>query len=133
MSDLFSRISSYEKKKILRRMLRGKREKAKQGKFFGGKAPYGYTWDENSKCYEIIEQEAKTVRLIFDLCIQGLSIRRIPEHLNKLGLPTPSDIKGYNHKNKHNKWSSSSVRNILNNSSYAGVFVRWKYNRISLI
>jgi DNA invertase Pin-like site-specific DNA recombinase len=38
ISDLFSRISAYEKKKILRRMMRGKWEKTRQGKFVGGKA-----------------------------------------------------------------------------------------------
>lgn len=129
MSDLFSRISSYEKKKILRRMLRGKREKARQGKFFGGKALYGYTWDETTKQYEVVEDEAKVIRLIFNFCLQGLSIRRIPDYLTKLGYPTPVDSKGYRHRRKSNKWATSTIRRILTNSTYAGEFVRWKYKR----
>jgi len=129
ISDIFSRISAYEKKKILRRMLRGKREKAKQGVFFGGKAPYGYTWHEDSKQYEIVEEEAKVVSSIFNLCIEGSSIVKIQEHLNDFGIPTPVDAKGYNHKRKSKKWAKSTVRRILTNSMYAGEFIRWQNKR----
>ncbi|MGE5446075.1 MAG: recombinase family protein [Ignavibacteriales bacterium] len=129
ISDLFSRISAYEKKKILRRMLRGKMEKARQGKFFGGKAPYGYTWNESTKQYEVVENEAEVVRLIFNLCIEGLSTESIQERLNELGHPTPVDTKGYNHWRKSNRWAKPTVRRILTNSMYTGEFIRWRHKR----
>jgi site-specific DNA recombinase len=129
ISDLFSRISAYEKKKILRRMLRGKMEKAKQGKFFGGNAPYGYTWDKTTKQYEIVESEAEVIRLMFSLCIQGLSTEKIPEYLNSLGYPIPSDLRGYKHNRKSKYWCKPTVRGILTRSMYAGEFIRWRQTR----
>jgi len=130
MSDIFSRISAHEKKKIMRRMLRGKKEKAKQGKFFGGKAPYGYSYDEETKEYEIVEEESKVVKLIFDLYLQGFGVKQIPEQLDKLSIPTPSLAKGYKTKtNSTNKWVSSTITKILKNKAYAGEFIRWVNKR----
>ncbi len=131
MSDLFSTISGYEKKKIIRRLMRGKREKAKQGKFIGGKSPFGYTYDEETKEYEIVEEEAKVVRLIFDLYLQGFGVMQIPEQLDKLGIPTPTLSKGYKNNNniKKNKWAGSTITKILKNKSYAGEFIRWTNKR----
>ena len=130
MSDIFSRISAHEKKKIMRRMLRGKREKAKQGKFFGGKSPYGYRYDEETKEFEIVKEEAKVVKLIFDLYLQGFGVKQIPEELNKLGIPTPTLTKGYKTKtNSKKKWVGSTITKILKNKSYVGEFIRWTNKR----
>ncbi len=128
MSDMFSRIAAYEKKKILRRMTRGKAEKARQGKFFGGKVLYGYTYDPDSKEYKICEAEAKVVRTIFEMCNQGMSVRRIVEHLNNMGIPTPSISRGQASGNK--AWGTSTVSRILKESAYTGEFERWKYQRV---
>lgn len=130
MSDLFSRISAYEKKKIINRMQRGKREKAKQGKFFGGRVLYGYKSDDETKEYTVIESEAKVIRMIFDLSSKGLSIKKIAQELNKLGIVTPLDSKQYNKNKRSSGWASSSIRRILYNSAYYGEFRRWKYKRV---
>jgi len=130
MSDLFSRISAFEKKKILRRMLRGKQEKARQGKFFGGRALYGYTCHEDTKEYEVVEAEARTVRLIFSLSIKGLSIRKIAEELDQSGIPTPSTVRGTSKSKKSGRWAISTVRKILNNTAYHGEYERWKHKRV---
>ncbi len=136
MSDLFSTISGYEKKKIIRRLMRGKKEKAKQGKFFGGKSPYGYTYDEETKEYEIVKEEAKVVKQIFELYLQGYGVKQIPEQLDKLGIPTPTLTKGYKTKNDNkNKWAGSTITRILKNKAYAGEFIRWtnkRFNRTSM-
>ena len=128
-SDFLSRISAYEKKKIIQRMMRGKKEKAKQGKFIGGIPLYGYTYDEDTKEYEIVEDEAKVIRNIFDLCIQGKSIRQIPKQLNDMGISTPTVSRGYS-KSHNNSWASSTVKNILNNPAYAGEPNRWVHIRV---
>ncbi len=125
ISDIFSRISAYEKKKILRRLMRGKWEKTRQGKFVGGKLPYGYSVDEETKTYYIVETEAEAIRYIFRLCLEGYSLERIQSRMNELGYPTPVDIKGYNHRRKSNAWAKSSVQKILANERYTGEFSRW--------
>ncbi|MGE5444473.1 MAG: recombinase family protein, partial [Ignavibacteriales bacterium] len=127
ISDLFSRISTYEKKKILRRMLRGKRENAKGGKFLGGIAPFGYTWNENTKQYEIIEAEAEVIRLIFSLCLEGMSVKKIRDHLNSLGHGTPLKLRGCKSNGKAiGKWATSTITKVLTSSKYIGEFERWR-------
>lgn len=130
MSDLFSRISAYEKKKIMRRMQRGKEEKAKQGKFFGGRVLYGYKYDEDTKNYSIVEEEAKIIRMIYNLSIQGLSILKISQNLNANGIPTPIQVKDYTTNRKSKGWANSSIRRILYDTAYYGEFKRWKYKRV---
>jgi len=130
MSDLFSRISAYEKKKIMRRMQRGKEEKAKKGKFFGGRVLYGYRYDEETKDYIIVESEAIVIRMIFDLSIQGLSILKASHYLNENGIPTPIEVKDYNKDKKSKGWACSSIRRILYNSAYYGEFKRWRHKRV---
>ncbi|MGE5445662.1 MAG: recombinase family protein [Ignavibacteriales bacterium] len=105
-------------------------EKARQGKFLGGKVTYGYTWNEETKQYETVECEADVVRLIFNLCIEGLSTQSIQERLNELGYLTPVDTKGYNHRRKSNRWARSTVRRVLSNSMYTGEFVRWMWKAV---
>jgi len=130
ISDILSRFSAYEKKKILNRMIRGKKEKAKQGKFFGGKSLYGYGLKEETKEYKIIEGEARIIRMIYEMYLEGESIRNIPDRLSELGIPTPLDSKGYKRKSNNKKWATSTISRILKNSAYAGKYVRWKFKNI---
>ncbi len=111
-------IAEYEKAKILERTRRGKMHKAKSNNLVGGLSPYGYRYikgDRNkniSGYYEIIEQEAKIVRLIFDLFVnKKLSIRAIAKELTNRGIPPK--------KGKH--WRTSSLHRIIRNETYAGV------------
>ena len=58
-----------------RRLVRGRQASAKEGKYLGSVAPYGYKKVklENQKGFslEIIEEQAKVVRMIFDWYING--------------------------------------------------------------
>ena len=59
--------------------------KKRSGKFIGAYAPYGYKKDINDKHKLVIkEEEAKVVRRIFNLFINGLSINKICELLSLL-------------------------------------------------
>ena len=60
--------------------------------------------------YEIQEDEAKIVRLIFDLYLKGMGKEGIARYLNKLGVVTRFK----------NKWSKESVITILKNRIYSG-------------
>lgn len=60
--------------------------------------------------YEIQEDEAKIVKLIFDLYLNGKGKEGIARYLNKLGLVTRFK----------NKWSKESIMVILKNSMYTG-------------
>lgn len=60
-------ISAFEKAKIRERTMRGKRSKALSGKLVFNDGLYGYDYDKDKSMYTINDQEAKNVRIIFDL------------------------------------------------------------------
>jgi len=108
IADLLTLIARWERQMILKRSLRGIVEKLRKGERWGVfQHPYGYRY-ENGK-YEIVEEEAKVVRWIFQLA-HRYGVIRIAEMLNEAGIPSP----------RGKRWYGSSVRRILLNPLYAG-------------
>ena len=60
---------------------------------------------------EIVEEEAKIIRKIFDLYLSGETTHTIAVYLTEQGIPTPGGKQ---------KWSPSTVRSILGNEKYKG-------------
>ncbi|MED4125559.1 recombinase family protein [Halalkalibacterium halodurans] len=86
-----------------------------------GRVPYGYDRVDNKLV--IKEEEAKIVRLIFDLYTEkGWGMKRITYHLNKLGIKPK----------KNDKWQFTSVQRILQNQTYTGRFVYNRYTKIKV-
>ena len=56
--------------------MRGKKEKFLKGEITNSHL-FGYKYNKNKKTYEINDDEAKVVRRIFDLYINGMSSRQI--------------------------------------------------------
>src|SRR5437868_14313296 len=82
-------IAEYERAQIAERCRRGKKYMAHQGgvNVLSG-APYGYRYvrksDPSAAFYEVIEAEAKVVRMVFEIYTQqGLSINAIAGLLNE--------------------------------------------------
>ena len=65
----------------------------------------------NENMPQIVEKEAKIVRLIYRMFLEGKSIKNIAATLTKQKIPTPSGKK---------KWSFSTVNSILRNEKYKG-------------
>lgn len=97
-------------KKIFKR---GKEHSVKNlGLYIGSVAPYGYNRKKLEKGYTLeANEDAKTVRLIFDMCLDGKGSTVIANHLNELEIK-PS---------KNDEWTSSMVKTILYNITYAGM------------
>ena len=70
----------------------------------------GYTKGEDG-LPKIVEDEAKIVREIYQLYLQGNNLYNIAEILTRKGYPTPR---------KRRNWSVSTVRSILTNEKYKG-------------
>lgn len=66
---------------------------------------------------EIVEEEAKVIREIYDLFLDGKTIGEIASTLTKEGILTPCGKK---------KWSVSTVESILSNEKYKGDALRQK-------
>src|ERR1700693_3873834 len=90
-------IAEYERAQIAERCRRGKRHRAQQGmvNVLSG-APYGYRYVRKSESstayYEVVEAEAKIVRIVFEAYTQqGLSIHARARMLNERRIPTGSN------------------------------------------
>lgn len=99
--------------------------KARRGEH-SGRIPYGYKKD--GKYLAIHEEEAKVIRLIFDLYNNhGYGQKRIVYKLNEelaLGnIPKPQ---------KAEKWQLTTVQRILKNPIYCGVFIANRYTTVKI-
>lgn len=70
----------------------------------------GYGRDENGQLV-VIEEEAKIVRLIFDLYLQKYGYRKIKRYLEEKQIPTVTG---------KSEWSTSTIDRILSNEKYVG-------------
>jgi site-specific DNA recombinase len=111
------RIAEYEPAQIAERSRRGKRHRAQQGmvNVLSG-APYGYRYIRKSESsaayYEVVEAEAKIVRLVFEAYTQrGLSSNAIARMLNERRIPTRTAT---------TRWERSTVWGMLRNPAYCG-------------
>ena len=64
MISILSAVAELERENILVQTMEGRRQKAREGKWNGGFAPYGYKLVDGSLA--IAEDEAEMIRLIFD-------------------------------------------------------------------
>jgi site-specific DNA recombinase len=111
-------IAEYERTKIIERCRRGRVHAAKQG-FPSAlvRAPYGYRYIKKQingiGGYEIIEEEAKVVRLIFSwIGYERMSINGAAKRLTKMGIQPKTKVK--------TKWSRSTLGHLLRNPAYKG-------------
>jgi site-specific DNA recombinase len=116
-------ISEFEKAKINERMTRGRRQKARQGKVLRDFKVYGYSYDLNDEVFKVNEEEARIVKVIFQLftipneLVQGAN--GIAKYLTASGVPTKTGKK---------VWHRQVVRQILLNEVYIGNFYQNKYD-----
>ena len=121
LNDMYSKDLSKKIRTALHTM-------QKQGKWVGGKTPLGYTQDKEDKNHLIIcEEEAKIVRIIFDMAKAGKQIGAIRDYLNDSKIPTASQLRY----NKVAFWSNKTIKNILSYEIYIGTTIQNKRSRIS--
>lgn len=70
-------------------------------------------------CFEIVPEEAETVRMIFDWYLEGLGVTAIQKRLNAMGIKTRFG----------NKWSRSPISKLLRNYTYTGNLLQQKTYR----
>ncbi len=126
INDMYSKDNS----KKIRAALKTKQE---EGKWVGGCTPFGYTKDPLDKNHLIInEEEAKIVRIIFSLALEGYSINYIANYLTNLNIPTPSIVRSKKSKYSYlGLWSPVSIKNILTNELYTGDMVQNRRRKVN--
>jgi DNA invertase Pin-like site-specific DNA recombinase len=105
-------------------------------------APFGYRKDRNTNTVEVVDECAEAVRLIFDMYISGMGLRKIASYLNEQGYKLPAYYQRvhYNKSVPFNKtkigkqyvWSDTGVKNILLNEAYAGTLLCGKTTKSTI-
>ena len=112
--SVLSAVAEIERENILEQTMNGRREKARQGLWNGGPAPYGYLLKDN-KLY-IKEDEAELVRLIYDKYVNTtIGYSGIAKYLNLQGIK-----KVVRTDRMIEEWSAHFINLILENPVYCG-------------
>lgn len=80
-------------------------------------ACYGYRFNKAKQTLVIVPKEAKIVRLIFDLRLQGYSYGKISDELQRRQIPSPTGKP---------IWNRECIRKMLCNEKYAGAVMLQK-------
>ena len=114
------------------------RIKQERGEYIGSFPCYGYIKDPEDKHKLIIDPEAsKIVKLIYELCLEGLGVTRICRKLTEDKIPIPIVYKkeprglAVIENDGYGIWKNSTVRNILKSQMYIGNMVQHTHEKIS--
>jgi DNA invertase Pin-like site-specific DNA recombinase len=113
IESLFAR---YEYRMITRRLQRGKRGGAKQGKWTNGKPPYPYYYDRETKLVLVDEPKREIYNLIKQQVLDGVPCYQVAVELNRMGVPSPSG--------KH--WSEVAIQRTVTSEVHLGRVVYGK-------
>ena len=105
--SVLSAVAQIERENILEQSMNGRREKARQGLWNGGMAPYGYHLEKGKLVLN--EEEAKIVKIIFDTYANtNMSISELTKYCNNQNFPRSA----YGNR-VGDYWSIRSVATIL--------------------
>lgn len=126
-------MSRREYKTINRRLQRGRRASANEGKYVASRAPFGYEKvkikDDKGFTLQVLPEESEIVKLIFNLYVFGerdkdgqmrrMGIQQVARRLNELHIPPI----------RHDYWEKATIRDILINPTYSGK-IRWNWRPV---
>ena len=129
MNDMYAKDISKKIKSSLK-------AKQKEGKFVGGRTPFGYIQDPNDKNHLVInEEQVQVVKRIFNMCLEGLTFFKIAKQLTLEGVKTPAQYYSFEWKNHYNlkygEWHSKTIRDILTNQMYTGDMVQNRRSKVN--
>lgn len=114
MISVLSAVAEIERENILVQTMEGRKQKAREGKWNGGFAPYGYTLVDGELV--IAEDEAEIIRLIYEKFTQTtMGIGSIAAWLNQQGY-----IKKKRQNNTLDSFGAPFIKGVLDNPVYCG-------------
>ena len=114
MISVLSAVAEIERENIRVQTMEGRIQKAREGKWNGGFAPYGYTLEKGQLF--INEEEAAAIRIIFDQYVHtDMGANGLAKYLEQHGI---HKIQRQNGKNP--LFDASLIRRILKNPVYCG-------------
>ncbi len=114
MISVLSAVAEIERENIRIQTMEGRIQKARDGKWNGGFAPYGYKIVDG--VLEINEEEAEAIIMIFDLYANtDMGANGVAKHLENHGIRKIARQNG-----KYPLFTPHLIRNIINNPVYSG-------------
>ena len=113
---IMATLAQNESRKTSQRVKAGQKISFENGVIYGTGNILGY--DKIGKEFIINEEQARTVRLIYDLYLKGKGIKNIKYELESIGYKTATG---------KNRWDSATISRILQNSFYCGIIEYRKY------
>jgi site-specific DNA recombinase len=131
---MFAGLAQLDKDNTVKRLADGRLAKARSGQVIPhGITLYGYrlVQVDGKAVYEIDEEAAEVIRLIYDLYVnQGMSQRQIRERLTEERHETPAERNEFGRirevERPPGNWARSTIRRILGSRAYTG---KWFYDR----
>lgn len=115
INGMFELLDEYERVEIALKLRRGRLQKAKDGAYAGGGAPYGYFCTRGNKVLQIEPKESEAVKRVFEL-------KEYCPHLKLKGIAEILDNEGFQGR-QGAKFNSMLVKRILNKEKfYRGVY-----------
>ena len=109
MLTLMGTLAQNEVESTSKNVKLGIKMKMKRGELMGFNGCLGYDYHPEDKTITVNEAEAETVRLIFELYLQGYGTYTIAKRLEALGKVNKKGVV---------KWTDSGVRGIIKNEKY---------------
>ena len=122
-------INSQYAKECSRKTKQAHRALAKEGKFIGSRAPFGYIKDPKDRHHLLVDEEsASVVRSIFKMFCDGIGYVRMTKILREKKILNPQAYFNKNNPDYYKSdywrqnfdWHATSIRVILNNPVYLG-------------
>ena len=126
MISVLSAVAEIERENIRTQTMAGREQKAREGKWNGGFAPYGYRLENGE--LKIAEDEAEIIRIIFDKYINTtMGVNGVAAYLNEHGYK-----KKLRQNNTIESFTPNFIRGVLDNPIYTGqlAFGRRKTEKI---
>ena len=113
---VLSAVAEIERENILVQTMEGRKQKAREGKWNGGRAPYGYRLDKVNGVLEIDPYEAEIVKIIYDkFAHTDMGFDGIAKYLNEHGY-----VKNRSRDFELSYFTRGIVGKILDNPVYLG-------------
>ncbi len=111
--------AEFERNRLVERVVPGMMMGVKKGHWQGARyAPFGYSYSKENKRLEVVPEEAKIVKNMFEMYLAGNSTSKIAGLLYKEGVPTRSG----------GKFHTKLICDILHNKVYLGKLVWNKHH-----
>ena len=127
MIQILSAVAELERDNIRVQTMEGRIQKAREGKWNGGFAPYGYKLVDGK--LEIADDEVEIIRIIFDKFVNTtIGINGIAKYLNEQGY-----LKKKRQNNTTDYYNPTFIKCVLDNPVYCGkiAFQRRKTEKIA--